>query len=158
MQTKMPFKTPYRLLRHALQSSRPEMFGMQTSSTYFTSLRRTLQLPLTIMRDGKQKDRITVLVFASVAGVQKLPLMFVRTSLRPRGFKGKTGTEYGLTYVATKNTLMTGDLFIDWLKRFNKYFQRRELHFLLLVNICGAHGCQETLTLLYHVEIVFCPR
>jgi hypothetical protein len=56
----------------------------------------------------KSKERITVLIGANMSGTEKLPLLVIGKSAKPRCFKNK---DVPLDYTANKKAWMTGDIF-----------------------------------------------
>ena len=62
----------------------------------------------------KQKDRVTVLVGASMSG-EKLPLLIIGKSKSPRCFSGIKSLP--LEYKANAKAWMTGEIFREWLQK-----------------------------------------
>ena len=84
----------------------------------------------------KAKDRLTVLVGASMMG-EKLPLVVVGKSKSPRCFKGVRSVP--LDYFANTKAWMTGDLFEDIVKKWNRQFSKEKRNILLIIDNCPAH-------------------
>lgn len=104
------------------------------------------------------KDRITVLPCCNADGSEKIDLMFIGRSAKPRAFKKKSGAELGLDYWANKKAWMTSALFFEWLRRFERYIQRKpNRKVVLLLDNCSAHGRMESLPEMENVRVVFLP-
>eukprot|EP00731_Ephydatia_muelleri_P031162 Em0022g676a len=99
----------------------------------------------------KSKERLTALVVASMAG-EKLPLFVIGKSKTPRCFKGvKT---LPLEYTANAKAWMTGDIFSNWLNKWNRNLSSNNRHILLVIDNCSAHPHDLNLT---NIRIVFLP-
>ena len=106
----------------------------------------------------KNKTRITFLGCCNSDGTEKYPLMIIRNSLRPRPFKGKYGHELRFDYYANKKAWMTRTLLFAWLQRFDRYISRTPgRKVILFVDNCSAHGSEEVLPELQHVDVRFLP-
>ena len=75
----------------------------------------------------KSKDRITVLVGANMTGTEKLPLLVIGKSKKPRCFKGATAP---LDYTANAKAWMTGGIVLHCHRAFI------DLHVLLIISDC----------------------
>ena len=83
----------------------------------------------------KSKERLTALVVASMAG-EKLPLFVIGKSKTPRCFKGvKT---LPLEYTANAKAWMTGDIFSNWLNKWNRNLSSNNRHILLVIDNYSA--------------------
>ena len=99
----------------------------------------------------KQKDRLTVLVGASMTGI-KLPLLVIGKSKHPRCF---AGTRYlPLDYLANSKAWMTSDIFEGWLKKWSKKLKGERRSVLLVVDNCPAHPRGLDIE---HIAIKFLP-
>lgn len=102
---------------------------------------------------GKQaKQRITVLVGGSMAG-EKLPLLVIGKSAKPRCFKNKR-LPTSLSYFANKKAWMVSSLFEDWLRKFDRKMKADKRKVVLIIDNCPAHPAVPGLT---NVELVFLP-
>ena len=113
---------------------------MQTKQAYFTSC--SLTKPW-LLKDGsavevrrRRRNRLTVLVGASMMG-EKLPLVVVGKSKSPKCFKGIRSVP--LDYFANTKAWMTGDLFEDIVKKWNRQFSKEKRNILLIIDNCPAH-------------------
>lgn len=61
-----------------------------------------------------QKQRITALVCANASGTNRLPLLLIGKSKKPRCFKGINIKALPVNYYAQKSAWMTQAIFIDW--------------------------------------------
>uniref|UniRef100_A0A914VZL2 HTH CENPB-type domain-containing protein n=1 Tax=Plectus sambesii TaxID=2011161 RepID=A0A914VZL2_9BILA len=84
----------------------------------------------------KSKERITVLVGANMSGTEKLPLLIIGKSAKPRCFKN---AHVPLNYTANKKAWMTGDVFETWLKNWDKKLKKDGRKVLLYVDNCTSH-------------------
>ncbi|XP_057336463.1 tigger transposable element-derived protein 4-like [Microplitis mediator] len=102
---------------------------------------------------GKQsKDRLTVLQCVNMIGTDKLPLLIIGKSKRPRCFKGvKT---LPVDYANNTKAWMTKELFKDWLRKVNKQMIIKQKKILLIIDNCTAHT---DLLKLENVKILFLP-
>ena len=89
-------------------------------------------------RDGgkKSKDRLTVLVCASMAG-KKASLLVIGKSISPRCFAGVKNLP--LTYIGNSKAWMTSDIFKDYLQKWNRKLVCQNRCILLIVDNCHAH-------------------
>uniref|UniRef100_A0A674JH65 HTH CENPB-type domain-containing protein n=1 Tax=Terrapene triunguis TaxID=2587831 RepID=A0A674JH65_9SAUR len=99
------------------------------------------------------KDRVTVLVCANMDGSDKRPLVMIGTSKRPRCFPVDF-RKLPLNYVSSANAWMTGEIFIKWLKKWDRqlYWQSRQIC-LFLAN-CSVHPQGVVLT---NIQLEFLP-
>jgi len=67
----------------------------------------------TAQMSGKKKDkfRITMVIACNADGSEKLPLVFIGKSAKPRCFKGKTPQAHGFYYRNNKKAWMTMVIF-----------------------------------------------
>ncbi|XP_051170921.1 tigger transposable element-derived protein 6-like [Leptopilina boulardi] len=102
---------------------------------------------------GKQsKERLTVLHCANMTGTNKLPLLIIGKSKKPRCFKGvKT---LPVDYNSNSKAWMTRNIFTEWLHKVNNNMKKKKTKILLFVDNCAAHSKLPKLT---HVKIVFLP-
>ena len=84
----------------------------------------------------KSKERLTVLEGGSIAG-EKLPLLVIGKAKKPRCFSGVHCLP--LDYEANKRAWMTGDLFREWLAKWNRRLAAAQRDVLLIVDNCPAH-------------------
>lgn len=84
----------------------------------------------------KSKDRLTVMVCASMAG-EKVPLLVIGKAKKPRCFAGVQNLP--LTYLGNSKAWMTSDIFKDYLQKWNQKLAYQNRHILLIVDNCRAH-------------------
>ena len=88
-------------------------------------------------KGGKlSKNRLTGLVCASATG-EKLPLLVIGKSKKPRCFKGVQNLP--CEYRSQSKSWMTGDLFIEWLSTLDRKFVSDARKVLMMVDNCPAH-------------------
>ena len=64
----------------------------------------------------KEKERITVVLCADMAGTEKISPLVISQHQNPRCIKGVDRTQLGVRLLANKKAWMTSKLFSDWLK------------------------------------------
>jgi len=84
------------------------------------------------------KQRITVLVGSNMTGTDKLPLLIIGKSARPRKFP-KDLRSLPVTYRSNKKAWMTGLLWEEWIRQLDDKFGRQKKKILLLIDNCSAH-------------------
>jgi hypothetical protein len=95
---------------------------------------RTLAFKAERVHGGKKaKDRVTVLVGASMSG-EKLPLLVIGRFGKPRCFHGIR--HIPVKYRANGKAWMTGQLFEEWVRKLDRSLTRK---ILLVVDNCPAH-------------------
>ena len=83
---------------------------------------------------------------------EKWPLLVIGKSRNPRCFKNvKT---LPVSYKANRKAWMTGDMFEEWVRNFEKKMVRKNRKVLLFVDNCAAHG---TVKNLVATKVVFLP-
>ena len=99
----------------------------------------------------KSKERITVLVGANMTGTEKLPLLVIGKSLKPRCFKNAS---VPVQYTANRKAWMTSAVFETWLKRWDNVLVKDKRKVLLYIDNCSAHPPRLTLS---SITIKFFP-
>ena len=94
----------------------------------------------------KAKERLTILVGAGMDG-EKLPLLVIGKSKSPR-FSGVK------SYSANPKAWMNGDLFHQWLQKWNRKLSGKNRHVLLVIDNCPTHPHDLQLT---NITIKFLP-
>ena len=97
------------------------------------------------------KDRLTVLVTASMAG-EKLPPLVIGKSANPRCFKNVK--KLPLPYEHNTKAWMTSTIFEKWVKKLDLQMRKRERKIALVLDNCTAHPSVSGLT---NVKLVFLP-
>lgn len=104
---------------------------------------------------GKQsKVRVTVMLLANMSGSDKQKLLIIGKSQKPRCFKNVNIDHLGVTYRWNSKAWMTGELFNEWVRKFDLVMRSARRQVLLLLDNCSAHQ------LTFHpsnVEIRFLP-
>ena len=102
----------------------------------------------------KVKDRITVLVTASMTGEKKRPLI-IGKSHNPRCFKNiKT---FPTDYYSQRKGWMTSELYSRYLKGWDSQLRAQNRKILLLHDNCPAHNKVEEMVRLTNIELQFLP-
>ena len=74
----------------------------------------------------KQKLRLSVLACCNTDGTEKMPLMLIGKSKRPRVFGNSAGKQLGFDYHANAKAWMTAELFNDWVIAFDELIGKHE--------------------------------
>ena len=98
----------------------------------------------------EQKARVTLLIGANMDGSDKLPLLVIGKSAKPRAFKNN---KVPVTYLANKNAWMTGAIFEDWLRKLDQKMGLQGRKIALIVDNCSAHPAIP----LRNIELIFLP-
>ncbi|KAK1937943.1 Tigger transposable element-derived protein 6 [Phytophthora citrophthora] len=90
-------------------------------------------------------------------GSDKLPLLFIGKSVKPRAFANHNVTEeFGVEYTSSGKVWMNSDLFQDWLQALNLRTILEGRHILLLVDNVSSH--KEPQVPLSNVRMEFLPK
>lgn len=84
------------------------------------------------------KERITLMVGANMDGSQKLPLLVIGKSEKPRCFKNVKSLP--TEYKNNKKAWMTSYIFSEWLTKLDKKFRKEKRKVLLFIDNCTAHN------------------
>ena len=87
----------------------------------------------------KSMDRFTVLCCTNMTGLDKLRLLVIGKSRKPRCFSGVNVDKLPVLYKSNKNAWMTAAIFEDWLRVWDKILGFSGCSILLLVDNCSAH-------------------
>ncbi|XP_025191780.1 tigger transposable element-derived protein 4-like [Melanaphis sacchari] len=98
------------------------------------------------------KDRLKVLVASNMDGSDKKKLLVVGKSKTPRCFKNVKN--FTVDYKNNKKAWMTGEIFSNWLKEWDKQLAEEKWHILLTVDNCPAHPSVQNLDF---IKLVFLP-
>lgn len=101
----------------------------------------------------KSKERITALFACSAAG-EKKELFVIGKSHSPRCFKHVRTLP--VRYAANANAWMTGALFVEWLKDWDRKLGQERKSILLLVDNCTAHKINNST--LRNIRLEFLPK
>ncbi|XP_052696183.1 tigger transposable element-derived protein 4-like [Crassostrea angulata] len=116
-----------------------DIFNADETGLFFRLLPdKTLEFKGVDCHGGKNsKERVTVMVWSNMSGNEKLPLLVIGKSKKPRCFKGiKT---LPTAYEANKKAWITSELFTAWLKQLDRRFQRQKRKVAMIVDNCPAH-------------------
>jgi DDE superfamily endonuclease len=88
--------------------------------------------------EGAKKDkiRITISFTCNADGSDKWEPLFIGHAAKPRCFERKTGQQHGFLYYNNKKAWMTGPIFQDYLRRFDRHVGRPVL---LLIDNASSH-------------------
>ena len=129
-----------RLLEIFAGYSKEDIFNADETDLFFRTLpNRSLVVKGDECKGGKKpKDRITALIACSAAG-EKLKLLLIGKSAKPRAFQGYKTAALPVTYTHNKKAWMTGAIFRDWLESVNNKMKTKKHKIVLLIENCGAH-------------------
>lgn len=102
--------------------------------------------------EKQSTERFTILHCVNMTGTDKLPLLIIGKSKRPRCFQDvKT---LPVDYESNVKAWMTKNLFKDWLKKVDKQMKIKRQKIVLFVDNCPAHTDLPTLE---NIKVVFWP-
>ena len=85
----------------------------------------------------KSKDRLSVMVAANMDGTEKLPLLVIGKSAKPRCFKNVQTLP--TIYRNNKKAWMTSMIFEEWVRDLDKQYMKKKRHVALVIDNCTAH-------------------
>jgi len=88
-----------------------------------------------------------------MSGLDKLPLLLIGKSKKPRGFKNVTSLP--ITYESNSKAWMTKPLFGKWLTKLDAKLMKENKKVILLIDNCSAHYADSSY--LINIKIVFLP-
>ena len=92
------------------------------------------------------------MVGCNADGSEKLPLLVIGKSLKPRCFKNVK--KLPVEYRANKRAWMTSKIFTEWLVSLEKHFTSQKRKIVLIIDNCPAHPCDLKLMA---IKLVFLP-
>lgn len=130
-----------------------EIFNADETGLFFKlTPDRTMQFKGEKCSGGKlSKERITVMVAANMSGTVKRKLLVVGKYAKPRCFKNVK--KLPVNYKNNKNSWMTKELFVTWLKEWDDELTLNKKKIILFVDNCPAH---ENVSL-KAIKLVFLP-
>lgn len=96
-------------------------------------------------------DRVTLLVCSNMDGSDKVPLLAIGKSARPRCLRGINLKSLGIDYTHSAKAWMTSGLWSEWLHNFDKRVKRPVI---LFSDNCPAHPYISNLK---NVKLIFLP-
>ncbi|CAM2113743.1 unnamed protein product [Caretta caretta] len=99
------------------------------------------------------KDRVTVPVCANMDGSDKRPLFMIGKLKRPQCFP-EDFRKFPLNYVSSANAWMTGEIFINWLKKWDHQLCWQSRKICLFLANCSIHPQGVVLT---NIQLEFLP-
>lgn len=87
----------------------------------------------------KSKERLTVMVGANMTGSDKLKLLVIGKSAKPRCFKNIDISSLPVKYSNNKTAWMTSEIYESWLHEFDRKFQKQNRKVLFFLDNCPAH-------------------
>jgi hypothetical protein len=112
-----------------------DVFNCDEAALFFRKQRNySFCTPKDYYAAKKGSARLTVLLSISSIG-EKLPLLFVGKSKRPRCFKN-ISSSLKFVYKSNKTAWMTSVFFSSWLKELNEYFKDNERSIVMSMDNC----------------------
>ncbi|XP_061184351.1 tigger transposable element-derived protein 4-like [Saccostrea echinata] len=102
----------------------------------------------------KAKERVTAMIATNMTGTDKRKLLVIGKSKDPRCFRGKKSLP--VKYAANRNSWMTGEIFSEWIRDFNRDMCRQKRKVILFVDNCSAHP-KESAQRLSNIRLEFLP-
>ncbi|KAI6651320.1 Tigger transposable element-derived protein 6-like [Oopsacas minuta] len=102
----------------------------------------------------KAMDRVTILCCANMSSNDKVKLLVIGKSKKPRCFKDIDMDTLPISYRANKNVWMTSLLFEEWITRWDSALGKQSRKILLLVGNCTAHPALDKLK---NIRLEFLP-
>uniref|UniRef100_A0AAV1U7C4 HTH CENPB-type domain-containing protein n=1 Tax=Peronospora matthiolae TaxID=2874970 RepID=A0AAV1U7C4_9STRA len=104
---------------------------------------------------GKQTSkRLTIALCCNADGSEKLPLLLIGKTEKPRGFTHLTASEEN--YKCNQHALMTREFFLEWITNLDAKFRKEQRKCVLIIDHSAVHAgfnAEE----LKNVEVVFLP-
>ena len=101
---------------------------------------------------NSNKERITALICSNASGKDKLPLLIIGKSLKPRYFKDSP--KLPVIYRANKKAWMVGKIFEEWVRMLDKRMTLLQRNIALIIDNCAAHPNVDKLK---SIKIYFLP-
>ena len=116
-----------------------DIFNVDKTGLFFKLLpEKTLGFKNEPCHGGKHsKERLTVLAGANSDGTEKLPLLVIGKSKKPRCFKNVRSLP--VQYDASKKAWMTASLFETWVRTLDRQFCHQKRRIILFLDNCTAH-------------------
>ena len=102
----------------------------------------------------RSKERITLLIAANMDGSEKLPLLAIGKSAKPRCFKNVR--HLPVEYKSNRKAWMTSAIFIEWVLNLDRKFSKEGRKVLLIVDNCSALD-QHIATKLKSIQLEYLP-
>ena len=131
------------------------IYNMDETGLFFRAIPdKTLNVKGQDCKGGKKaKDRLTVVMCANMAGDIEKPVVIGR-SAKPHCFRNRDISQLPIVWKHNKKAWMTTELFLDWLKTFDKKMHKENRKVLLFLDNAPTHpkGFDTD-----NVKIVFLP-
>lgn len=133
-----------------------DVFNADETGLFFKCLPdKTLTFKNQQCHGGKNsKQRVTLMLAANMDGSEKLKILLIGKSAKPRCFRGVKWLP--VDYKANSKAWMTGQLFEEWVLKLDKHFQSSGRKILLFIDNCPAHP-KDVQRKLNAIELAFFP-
>ena len=100
------------------------------------------------------KQRPTLMIGANMDGSEKLPILAIGKSAKPRCFLNVK--KLPVTYRNNKKAWMTSSLFREWIEDLDNHFGKKKRRILLIIDNCSSHDPTLS-TSLKNIDLKFLP-
>lgn len=137
------------VLRTIIRNYHPDdVYNMDEAAYFYKAVPRASICMIAAPALKQQKARVTFVVATNASGSDKLPLMVLGTSHRPRWFQQRPAD---VEYVGTRKGWMTVPVFRVWLLQLNERMRQEGRSILLLLDNAPVHIVPNDL--LSHVRV-----
>nr|XP_042909311.1 tigger transposable element-derived protein 6-like [Parasteatoda tepidariorum] len=98
------------------------------------------------------KERLTILVGASMNGIEKLPILVIGKSKKPRCFRNVKSLP--CDYDSNQKSWMTIKIFETYLKKLDSKMRKEKRNIIIFVDNCAAHSKENKYT---NIKLQFLP-
>jgi hypothetical protein len=114
----------------------------------------------------KKKDRVTLGLCTNISGKERLKLVFIHKSARPRCFPWRFDPNSILHYYSNNSASMSGDVFTHWVKSENRRMTLQDRKICIIMDNAGSHDIHGEVKkvidgfnvfVLSHITILFLP-
>ena len=115
-----------------------DIFNADETGLFYGLLpRSTYRVKGKVLKSGKfSKTRLTMLIGANMDGTEKLPVLVIGKSKKPRCFPNGP---LPLEYTSNQKSWMTSEIFKNYLTKINMKMIDQDRHILLFIDNCPAH-------------------
>lgn len=133
-----------------------DIFNADESGLFYKCLPdKTLTFRNEKCHGGKYgKERVTIMLAANMNGTEKIKILVIGKSKKPRCFRGVKSLP--VDYKSNKRAWMTGQIFEEWMVKLDKKFTAAGRKVIFFVDNCPAHP-KDIQSKLKSIELAFFP-